>query len=259
MVRRLLSPRWLVIHLLTLVLVTAFGWLGHWQLDRAADFRQSADATAEPAPVPIATLTQVQGSVAAGAVGRLVTVAGTYDPAHAYLVPGRTQDGKPGLWVLGIVRTSTAPTAGVLVVRGWVPSAADASKGPAPSGEVVVTGRLMVSEDPSGGLPPGTTLPAGQVAAASPVALLSLVPYPLYDGFVTLRSQTPAAPGELAQVPSPRTGNDVPGFYVQHIAYVALWWLFAAFTLFFWWRLVRDEVGSAQGREPPTGEPVTHG
>ena len=259
MVRRLLSPRWLVIHLLTLVLVIAFGWLGHWQLDRAADFRQSADATGEPAPVPIATLTQVQGSVAAGAVGRLVTVAGTYDPAHAYLVPGRTQDGKPGLWVLGIVRTSTAPTAGVLVVRGWVPSAADASKGPAPSGEVVVTGRLMVSEDPSGGLPPGTTLPAGQVAAASPVALLSLVPYPLYDGFVTLRSQTPAAPGELVLVPSPRTGNDVPGFYVQHIAYVALWWLFAAFTLFFWWRLVRDEVGSAQRRESPTGEPVTHG
>ena len=243
MVRRLLSPRWLAIHLLTLVLVIAFCWLGHWQLDRAAGFRQSADATAEPAPVPIASLTQVQGSVAGAAVGRLVTVAGAFDPAYAYLVPGRSQDGKPGLWVLGIVRT---PAAGVLVVRGWVPSAADAAAVLPPSGEVVVTGRLMASEDPGGGLPPGTNLPAGQVAAASPVALLSLVPYPLYDGFVTLRSQTPAAPAALALVPSPRTGNDVPGFYFQHVAYVALWWLFAAFTLFFWWRLVRDEVRPAR-------------
>ena len=259
MVRRLLSPRWLAIHLLTLVLVVSFGWLGHWQLDRADSFRQSADATAEPAPVPIASVTQVQGSVAADAVGRLVTVAGTFDPAHAYLVPGRAQDGKQGLWVLGIVRTSAAPKAGVLVVRGWVPSAADAAAVPAPTGEVVVTGRLMISEDPGGRLPPGTTLPAGQVAAASPVALLSLVPYPLYDGFVTLRSQLPAAPAALALVPSPRIGNDVPGFYVQHVAYVALWWLFAAFALFFWWRLVRDEVRPAQRREPPTGEPVAHG
>ena len=185
-----------------------------------------------------------------------MTVAGSYDPAHAYLVPGRAQDGKQGLWVLGVVRTSAAPQAGVLVVRGWVPSAGAAAALATPSGALVVTGRLMASEDPGGGLPPGTTLPAGQVAAASPVALLSLVPYPLYDGYVTLRSQVPPAPADLALVPSPRIGNDVAGFYFQHVAYVALWWVFAVFALFFWWRLVRDELRPTPRREPPTGEPA---
>ena len=55
MIRRLSTPRWLAIHLLALVLVAACGWLGHWQLDRAAEFRQSASDASEPAPAPIRT------------------------------------------------------------------------------------------------------------------------------------------------------------------------------------------------------------
>jgi cytochrome oxidase assembly protein ShyY1 len=39
MVRRLLTPRWLAIHLLAVVLVAACAGLGRWQLDRAAEFR----------------------------------------------------------------------------------------------------------------------------------------------------------------------------------------------------------------------------
>jgi hypothetical protein len=34
--RRLTSPGWLACHALTAVLVTAFGWLGWWQIGRAA-------------------------------------------------------------------------------------------------------------------------------------------------------------------------------------------------------------------------------
>lgn len=237
MVRRLLTRRWLGIHLVAVALVVACALLGRWQLDRAADFRTSDRS--EPAPVALQSLTQVQGSLPGAAIGRLVTVSGTYDPTHSYLVPGHQQSGRPGLWVLTVLRLPAGP--GVLVVRGWVPVGSPA---PAPAtGTVQVTGRVMISEDPGGGLPPGTTLPAGQVAAASPIDLLSLVPYPLYDGYVTLRSQQPAAPGSPALVPSPKVGNDVPGFYFQHVAYVALWWLFGAFVLFFWWRLVRDETG----------------
>jgi cytochrome oxidase assembly protein ShyY1 len=173
-----------------------------------------------------------------------VTVSGAYDLAHAYLVPGHSKPGEPGahgFWVMDVVRLPSGD--GVLVVRGWTASASAGATAP-PAGPVVVTGRLNASDDPSGGLAPGTTLPAGQVAAANPVDLLGLVPYPLYDGYVVLRSQAPPAPGgpgSLVLVPSPKTGNAVPGFYFQHVAYVALWWLFALFVAFFWWRLVRDE------------------
>lgn len=244
MVRRLLTPRWLALHLLAIVLVVACASLGQWQLGRADELHQSAGAS-EPAPVPLQSLTQLQGGVTGTAVGRLVTVTGTYDAGHAYLVPGHPQGGRAGLWVLAVVRVPTG--AGVLVVRGWIPSAAAAAAFASPSGPVVVTGRLNASDDPSGGLAPGTTLPAGQVAAANPVDLLSLVPYPLYDGYVVLRAQQPPAQAGLALVPSPKTGSAVPGFYFQHVAYVALWWLFALFVAFFWYRLVRDETRAVRG------------
>jgi cytochrome oxidase assembly protein ShyY1 len=255
MVRRLLTPRWLSIHLLALVLAVACVLLGRWQLDRAAAFHQSASS--EPGPVPLTSLTQPQGALPGAAIGRLVTVSGTFDPAHSYLVPDREVAGRTGFWLLSVLRVPGTGTGsgsgsgsgdGVLVVRGWVAAAADAAAVAAPTSPVRVTGRLMDSEDPSGGLPAGTTLPAGQVAAASPVTLLPLVPYPLFDGYVVLRAQQPPPPAGVTLVPSPHSGNDVPGFYVQHLAYVALWWLFAAFVAFFWWRLVRDEVAGPSGR-----------
>ena len=246
MVRQLLTPRWLSTHLLAVVLVAACLGLGQWQLDRAAAFQRSTGDAAEPAPVPLQSLTAPQGVLGGAVIGRLVTVSGTYDAAHAYLVPDRVVDGLSGFWMLSVVRLPGG--AGALVVRGWVATVAAAASNPPPAGQVMVTGRLMDAEDPGGGLPPGTVLPHGQVPAASPVALLSLVPYQLYDGYVVLRSEQPPVAMGPTLVPSPRSGNAVPGFYLQHLAYVGLWWLFAAFVVFFWWRLVRDQV--AQRPEP---------
>ena len=246
MVRRLLTPRWLATHLLAVLAVAACVGLGQWQLGRAAAFQQSAAGSSEQAPVPLQTLTRAQGNLDGAVIGRLVTVAGTFDAAHSYLVPGKVVDGKTGLWLLSVLRVAGGD--GVLVVRGWVAAAAAAAGYPTATGPVLVTGRLAGAEDPSGGLPPGTLLPLGQVPAASPVALLSLVPYRLYDGYVALRSERPAVASGPTLVPSPRESNSVPGFYFQHLAYVGLWWLFAGFVLFFWWRLVRDHL--APGREP---------
>ena len=45
MVRRLLTPRWLAIHLLAIVLVVACVLLGQWQLGRADELHQSAGAS----------------------------------------------------------------------------------------------------------------------------------------------------------------------------------------------------------------------
>jgi len=247
MVRRLLTPRWVATHLLALALVVSCLWLGHWQLDRAAAFQHSDSGVAEPAAVPLASLTPAQGVLDSAVIGRLVTVSGTYDTRHSYLVPGQVDNGRTGFWLLSIMRTPSG--VGALVARGWVPTPAAAASVPAPSGAVVVTGRLMDAQDPSGGLPTGTVLPPGQVAAASPVTLLSLVPYQLYDGYVALITQQPPAPTAVTLVPSPGNNDSVPGFYLQHIAYVALWWLFAAFVVFFWLRLVRD-----QGAAPSRGD-----
>jgi cytochrome oxidase assembly protein ShyY1 len=245
-VRHLLSPRWLGLHVLAIALIGAFAWLGHWQLDRARELQQPTSGP-DPAPVGLSSIDPASTALSQDAAGRLVTVVGHYDPAHAYLVPGRQQAGRSGYWVLNVVRLTDGT--GVLVVRGWTPSARILATQAPTAGQVAITGRLQQAEPP----PDATTsgLPAGQLGAVSPVALLSTVGFPLHDGYVVLRSQSPPALGGLELVPSPRGQVvSVPGFYLQHLAYALLWWLFAAFTAFFWFRLVRDDLAEHAGPVP---------
>ena len=120
MTRRLLTPRWVGLTVLALVLVVAFVLLGFWQLSRAQAFLGHA---ADPAPVAVQQLSPPTGLLPADAIGRRVTAAGAYDPVHALLVPNRSADGGTGdgYWALGVLRLDDG--SGLLVVRGWVPSA----------------------------------------------------------------------------------------------------------------------------------------
>jgi cytochrome oxidase assembly protein ShyY1 len=236
--QRFFTMRWLGLTLLALVLVAACARLGLWQLDRAREVRDSVQTAASKPAVPISTLTTPSGSLPVDAVGRLVTVDGAYDP-RSYLVAHRPSGGVDGSWVVSLLRTPGG--AGVIVVRGWV-AGTQAVAPPPVAGPVAVTGRLAPSDPPGGDLQPGTELPAGQLPAVDPVDLLHLVPYPLYDGYLVPVSQQPPETAALRPVPSPSAASSVPGFYLQHIAYVGLWWLFGAFVVWFWLRLVRDEL-----------------
>jgi len=232
--RRLLAPQMLALHVVAVAAVVACAWLGLWQLDRTRAFNQTA---VDPAPVPIAAVTQVEGSLRAGAAGRLVTVEGTYDASQQFTVTDR--GGDP--WVLTVLQVGAGGAArpGVLVVRGGL--AAGAVAPAPPTGKVEVTGRLQPAEPSSGAPAAGSH----ELAAVSPVDLLARVPYPLYDGYVVLRSQVPPAPTSLALVPSPAVPDTPPGYVWQHAGYVALWWAFGLFALFFWYRLVRDRLADS--------------
>jgi cytochrome oxidase assembly protein ShyY1 len=248
MLRRLLTPRWVGLTALALVLVAAFVLLGFWQLSRAQAFLGHPH---DPAPVPVQTVSPATGLLPADAIGRRVTATGSYDPAHALLVPDRSADGGAGsgYWALGVLRL--ADGSGLLVVRGWVAQPGDA---PAlPAGDVVVSGRLVASESADG--PPGAPLPAGTIGAVNPVALLQLVPYQVHDGYLAATGQQPPDATTLAPVHADPPGTAVPGFFWQHVGYVGLWWLFAAFVVAFWARLLRDDLqddaAPLVGAEPP--------
>ncbi len=233
---RLLNRRWAALTLLGLGLVVAFALLGFWQLSRAQTFLGHAD---DPAPVDLTTLSAPTGALSGDAAGRRVTATGTYDAAHGFLVPDRAADGGrgSGFWVVGLLRLPDG--SGVCVLRGWT-AAADSAPA-TPVGTVTVDGRLAPSEAPDGGRPPGTLLPAGQLAAVSPVDLLDTVTYPVHDGYVVASGQQPADPPGLTPVHADPPGAAVPGFFLQHVGYVGLWWLFALFVVAFWVRMVRDE------------------
>jgi cytochrome oxidase assembly protein ShyY1 len=233
----LLTPRWLGLHALTVVLVLLMAWLGWWQLGRAQyrpePGQSGGSAQADQAPAPLGELTAPRRSLPVAAVGRLATATGTYDADRQLLVVSREQAGRSGFWLLTPLRQANG--AALPVVRGWVADAGDPAVA-APSGHVTVTGRLQPSEPPG---PPEIELPAGQIRTVTTAELVSALPYPLYDGYLLLAAQSP--PTAAALTPAPVAPPPPPvRLNLRNFAYALQWWAFALFTVFLWGRLLRD-------------------
>ncbi|MFJ5721566.1 SURF1 family protein [Streptomyces sp. NPDC093149] len=248
MYRFLLTPRWWGINLFVVLAIPFCVFMGTWQLGRFEDRVQTHDAAEkQPAPgtraaKPIDDLLPVDTVTS----GRPATATGRY--ADQFLVPGRKLDDKSGFYVLNMLRTDGGKA--LPVVRGWLPGRPGHTAVPAaPTGEVTVTGDLQASEnagttgvDSSGGLP------SGQLGMISAASLVNLVPYDVYDAWVTL--QETDATGSLRPVPATAaqgTGLDLKAF--QNLGYTGEWFVFAGFVLFMWFRLVRREAEAARDLE----------
>ncbi|MER5749157.1 SURF1 family protein [Streptomyces sp. NPDC002088] len=247
MYRFLLTPRWWGINVFVLLAIPFCIFMGSWQLSRfesrVADHR---DATEEAASQrtqtarPLAELLPVDKKTS----GDQVTATGRY--GKQLLVPDRKLDDSSGYYVLTLLRTDDGKA--LPVVRGWLPGDADPAKAPAPpTGEVTVTGSLQASETPGdNGVSAQGGLPAGQTAAISSASLVNLVPYDVYDAWVTLNrgdSGMKAVPATAAA----DTGLDLKAF--QNLGYTGEWFVFAGFVIFMWFRLLRREVEFARDAE----------
>jgi cytochrome oxidase assembly protein ShyY1 len=245
-----LTPRWLALHLLLVLAVGTMLWLGSWQWHRAVEASRPGPAPEDLAPVPVADVHRVGQTLPTELAGRRVVVAGRYDATEQVLVPDRDVGGRTGLWV--VTPLVTVDGSGVLVVRGWVPSADDPAVA-VPTEDVDVAGRLQPSETAQRGVAPGERLPEGQVAAVSTAALLREVPYPLYDGYVALVSQDPAAQPAPTPLPEQPPAARPAELRLQNYAYAVQWVLFAGFAVFLWWRALRDASRRASA---PAEDPV---
>ncbi|MFJ5260916.1 SURF1 family protein [Streptomyces sp. NPDC088387] len=240
MYRFLLTPRWWGINVFVLLAIPFCVFMGSWQLsrfeDRMASHRDAgaqAEADEHSVARPLAELLPVDKATS----GDQTTARGRY--GEQLLVPDRELDGEQGFYVLTMLRTDAGRA--LPVVRGWLPGTADPAKVPAaPSGEVTVTGALQASETPgSNGVMATSGLPSGQTAAISAASLVNLVPYDVYDAWVTLNkgdSGMRAVPAAAA----PDTGLDLKAF--QNLGYTGEWFVFAGFVVFMWFRLLRREV-----------------
>ena len=136
------------------------------------------------------------------------------------------------------------------VVRGFVTDPARPIEPPA--GAVSVDGSLAPGEAPAAA---PTGLPAWPQQARGSIDFSLLVnqwPGELYNAFVFAQTErrlpahdTVALPGGLDRVPTP---SGETGFKWRNAAYALQWWAFAAFALYMWWRIVRDE-----GRQEAAG------
>lgn len=265
LVRAAVRPRLLVLLVILLAAAAVCARLGAWQLDRAQFRGEQAErllvqARESAEPATIGDVLAPQASFSSELVGRSVQARGTYE-AGQLLVEDRVLDGRAGYLVLTpLLVANAAGTAGwtgaapvLPVVRGWVADPSDAAALlPEPGAEVTVTGYLQVSE----GAGRGDTA-AGRTDAVSSAQLVNSWGGPIYAGYLVLSDSEPPQPAGLALLGPPTLGSSDSGNWnLQNLAYAAQWWIFGAFALFLWVRMVRDEAAGDpvdDRAEDPTG------
>lgn len=252
MYRFLLTPRWIVLHTLVVVVVVAFTWLGSWQLSSYEEQRRERDLRAREA-VPVTQLVEPGQRLPGDAVDRNVTATGRYAPGEPFLVPGRLLDGVAGSYVLTPMDLDEGGT--VLVLRGWVDGPDDPAAGALPPAPVTVTGVLRADEPATAAVTLGRALTDREVPVVSAEAAAAAgAPDDLLDGWVLLAEEDPGLgvpprPVPLDQVVA-RTGAGI----WQNLSYAAQWWVFAVAALVFWGAFVRAALRERRERHGRSGQ-----
>jgi len=242
MPRFLLSPRWLGL----LAFVILFGALtfrlGLWQwhklehrIDRNAIIKQHYGADPRPLNDVVPAGGTVDGETQEWTN---ITVTGSYDASAAASVKFTTRDGAPGVDV--VVPLMLDDGTAILVDRGWMKSdnTGQAPDLPAPpNGEVEVVGWLRPNNGAGG---QAVRVNDGQIRAISSVGFAESVDYPLRDGYLNVRSETPDAGEQLQPEPDPDLGQG------PHFFYALQWWFFGLLGIVGFGWFVRDEIRRPQ-------------
>jgi surfeit locus 1 family protein len=226
--RALLTPRMLGLHLVAVVAIGAMVVLGLWQLG-VYDERQdvsAAERAAQP-PVPVDEVLTPDEAFSARADGRPVTAVGEFGGPQL-LVDG---DDDPTPWLVAPLHTGTGSA--VLVVRGRSDRVVPAATGP-----VQVTGVLLPSQareddpDPDDGVEPSLSTPR----------LVARMPVDLYSGYVVATDQRPAETDTALEPVEAPTREPSFTAGLRNLMYALQWWAFAAFAAFMWWRVAREDL-----------------
>ncbi len=242
--RFLLRPRWLLSHVLVLLLVVVMVNLGFWQLRRLDEKRERnalIEARQEQPVVPVEDILAPAGDPddLGAARFRPVTATGTYDDEATVVVRNRSQDGAAGAWlVTPLVLASGDDRVGVL--RGFVSLADDGSPvaAPPPPGQVTVEGHVV---DPGSfdGTAPGDLEPLlaeDDVLAGLVLAESSSPPEPSAADVGT------TGPTSLLAIPTPELSEG------PHLGYAAQWFIFSAIAVV-GYPLVLRRVVARRGKE----------
>lgn len=255
-------PLWTLSHVVVLALVVFMIWAGFWQLRR---FHERGDLNRLYAERQESATTDVGAAIDAGAplegdavedaLYRRVTATGTYDVDREVLIRNRTQDGRPGVWILTplVLSDGTALT----VNRGFVPVSGTPDAPPAgaeaPAGEVTVTGLLQRTEvrgrfqasDPA----------TGTLEVLSRVDLDRLqqqLPYDLYPVWMLLQEQDPPLTGDVPILVSPPE----PFSEIQNLSYAFQWFAFTVIALVGYPVILRRQARTEERKRSRTEPPV---
>jgi len=248
------------------VFVVIFGALcirlGFWQFDRLEhrlDRNEYISANLAAAPVPLDEVHPPGHEITDVTQWKRVTVTGTYDVEHEITVKFLTRDAGPGVDIVTPLVTKSGTA--ILVDRGWLatqngPQRPDDIPEP-PDGTVTIVGWLRAD---SGADDHAVKPTDGQVRAISSAAFADFVPYPLYEGYLNLRTQDPATTTALDLEPVPEQGQG------PHFFYALQWWFFSLIGIvgYFWFarteaqeRRQRASEAAAASEVDTMAEPVS--
>ncbi|MFF8767094.1 SURF1 family protein [Nocardiopsis dassonvillei] len=241
----LLSPRWLGIHLLALLVGVVCVAGTAWQFVRA--FEPDREVITNPVAdlagaVPVSDLLEPgQYMHPDSFANSAVEASGSYDADAQLLVP-RVVDGVRGYDVI-VPLVTDDDGAAVTVNRGWAEEGQDIP--PVPGGEVTVTGWLLPPAGSEGVVP--VDVSEGQVERIATSVLVNEWDHPLYEGYVTLPETDPAT-ASLVPVPPPEPPT---GFTVnwRSLSYTVQWAMFGVSAVVFWILLMRRELREGGSRE----------
>ncbi len=246
MVRKLLTPRWIITTLLVIVAVGVMVRLGLWQLDRLEqrrDFNTRVSAQIEAAPLDLPSSLPDNPQSLYDMEYRPVTASGEYDFANEILLRNQVLEGLPGYHILTPLRMQGVEGV-ILVDRGFIPLAegeASLRVKYAQPGPVQVSGIFLRPRIPHYFGVPDPTLAPGETRldAWNAVRLDRIqqqVGYPLLPVYIL------AAPDPLRQGP-PFSALEQPDLSEgPHIGYAMQWFAFAAILGFGYPYFVRKQL-----------------
>jgi cytochrome oxidase assembly protein ShyY1 len=255
-----LRPRWILSHLLILLLVIVMINLGFWQLRRLHErkaYNASVRTNEAQAPQPVEGILHVGDPTSVGHTlnFRRISATGTYDTSNEIIVRARTLDGTPGVWAVTPMKLDDGT--GVVVLRGFLPSQGTLERVPAdaepPSGPVSITG--LVQETQTAGLFEKSDPAQGHLDTMARVDVARIakqLPYPILPAYVQLQTQTPdQARPEPRVLPEPVLDEG------PHLSYAIQWFIFTTIAIVGYPLILRRK---ARGKdlpadEVPTGDP----
>ena len=209
-----------------LLIAAIFVGLGIWQLQRAADLKNSLKVatTIDTNSVPLESIATPRVSLPATALNKTVFVTGQY--IQNFRAPDQIDgDGQQSDWEVALLQVDT--NSAILVVRGlW--SERLMNPDIAQSMKIDIEGLLVASQyDDRAQNSPGV------ISRLDSAVVTSLTDLDLYDGYVLASSEsTRTGSLDRTRVTPEKLTSRIPGFYWQHLSYVVIWWLMAAVVLF---------------------------
>jgi len=239
--RFLLSPKWILFHLLVIVLVVAMINLAFWQLRRLHERRQFNAEVRANATQPVVPLDDLRAGLQqhAPVEWRRVSATGTYVPGHQFLVVNRAQNGDPGQNVVDALQLDDGAL--VLVNRGFVK---ETDRVPAePRGTVKVIGRLRNSEHRRTGQASdiGTDV-LTEIRRVDIDVLREQFKSPVLPMYIEQLESAPHDDANLQPIVAP-TLDEGP-----HLSYTVQWFFFSGCVLVGWVLAVRRSAATRSGK-----------